>query len=147
MAKKQETVKLGDYHIINKNKWTRAILGTVGRGGRLSGGVGEDATEMEKLAAYDKLGGLIRKGGNPIKIGSFYDFKEKKARTEPKITFLFRDLEGNEVEIGEKEKKPVEVEAAEMIREKRRVKDEKKLKEKKEEKEKRGTSKTKKDDE
>ena len=109
-------VLLADYEIVNLEKWDRVINGTLGKEGRLFGGVGEDAPDMLKLVQYDKLGGLIKKGGRVVKNGAFYDFKMRQARKKPVIEFLFRDIEGNEVVIPENEEIPMEVRAAEMIR-------------------------------
>ncbi len=98
----------------NHEKWNRAIFGAIGSLGTLTGGVGENASLEAKLAAYDKLGGLITKGGRKIKTGSFYDFAGKKARATPEVSYIFRDLEGEEVVVPEGEEVPLEVRAAEI---------------------------------
>lgn len=110
------------YTIVNEEKYNRAIHGTMSRGGVLIGGVGEGATDLEKLAEYDKLAGCIRKGKHKVKLGSFYDFKKRAPRPEPQVVLVFRDLEGNVVEIPEGDAIPVEVRAAEMAQEKARAK-------------------------
>lgn len=108
-----------DYELVNHDKLQRAIFGSVAGGGSLKGGVGEDASDGAKLAEYDRLGGLIRKGGRKVKTGSFWDFSKKKPREKPQVVFVFRDLEGNEVEIAEGKEIPLEIQAAETIKDKK----------------------------
>ena len=114
-------IKIGEYTIVNEDKFERAVNGVIGgaKGGQLIGGVGKDATDAQKLAEYDKLGGLIRKGDNKVKTGSFWDIKEKKMREKPEVILIFRDIEGNYVELGENETKPIEIVAAEKIAKKK----------------------------
>jgi hypothetical protein len=107
------------YVLVNESKVRRAIEGTVTKNGQLEGGVGSNATAEAIIAKYDQLGGLILSGGNKVKLGSFYDFEKKQARKEPKVTFIFRDLRGEEVEIEEGEEVPVEVKAAKLLKEKK----------------------------
>jgi hypothetical protein len=113
MTKKDEVVNILDYTIANLEKWDRAINGTVDRLGKQriraeggSCGVGENATDMEKLAEYDRLGGLILKDGEKIKTGSFYDFENKAPRTEPELIFL-AEIEGEIVDATEQEVKTI----------------------------------------
>jgi len=119
-----ETIK--GYTLVNSEKLDRAVNGTVGREGRLYGGIGEKASDEAKLAAYDKLGGLIKKGKNKVKIGSFYDFEKRKPREKPDVKLVFRGLEGEEIVLDEGEEKPIEVIAAEKIQEKKNKKKNKK---------------------
>ncbi len=78
-------LNFGDYLICNHEKYDRAINGAMGSQGRLSGGVGKDATAETILAEYDKLGGLIMtKDGQKVATGSFYDFENRIARTDVK---------------------------------------------------------------
>ena len=107
------------YTLVNESKVRRAIEGTVTKNGQLEGGVGQDATVETIVAKYDQLGGLILSGGNKVKLGSFYDFDKKQVRPEPKVTFVFRGLKGEEVEIEEGEEVPVEVKAAKLLKEKK----------------------------
>lgn len=115
------------YELQNAEKVDRAIFGAMSRGGALAGGVGENATDEAKLAAYDKLGGLILKDNHKVKMGSFWDFAKNKAREKPEVMLELRDLLGNKIEIAEGEAIPLEVKAAEMIEEKK-VKKVKKIK-------------------
>lgn len=108
-----------EFTVVNAEKWDRAINGTIGREGRLTGGVGEKASDEAKLAEYDRLGGLIMKGKNKVKMGSFYDFEARKPRVKPEITFVFRDIDGDEVLVPEGEEIPLEVKAAEMAKAKK----------------------------
>lgn len=98
----------------NPEKWNRAVEGTVMREGTLSGGVGKDASPEAKLAAYDKLGGLITKGGRKVKTGSFYDFKKQEPRKEPEVVLVLNNLDGDVVELPEGAEIPIEVQAAEL---------------------------------
>lgn len=105
------------YHLTNPGKLDRAIYGTVHRNGLPEGGVTEDASDLEVLAEYDRLGGLIQKDGRNVKMGSFYDFQKKLPRAHPEVFFVFRNLAGQEVEIAEGEAIPMEVQAAEKMQE------------------------------
>lgn len=98
----------------NSEKWNRAVFGSIGAEGALSGGSGEKASGEQKLANYDKLGGLVTKGGRKIKTGSFFDFATQSPKEKPEVIFVFRDLEGNIVEVPEGEEVPLEVRAAEI---------------------------------
>lgn len=105
-------MEIDGYTLMSADKVHRAIFGSMSAEGQLAGGVGEDASDNAKLAEYDRLGGLILKGGNKVKTGSFYDFGSKKVRTKPKVVFVFRDLNGEEVEVDDGEEIPMEVKAA-----------------------------------
>ncbi len=98
----------------NSEKWNRAVHGSMGAEGTLNGGVGENASGEEKLAAYDKLGGYITKGGRKVKMGSFYDFKAKAKKDKPEVVLVFRDLEGNNIEVPEGDEVPLEARVAEI---------------------------------
>ena len=103
-------MKIGVYNLDNEDKVKRAIYGVVTKAGQLSGGVGEDATDELKLAAYDRLGGLITKDGNKIKTGSFCDVVESKKQgravplKEPNVVYL-DSIDGVQVELDEEEAK------------------------------------------
>ncbi len=120
MAKVEKVNTIDGFSIANDEKFRRAIYGANTQGGKLSGGVGENASNAAKLAEYDRLGGLILKGKAKVKTGSFFDFEDtKKPRTTPKVVLVFRDLNGEEVEIADGEEIPMEVKAAEIQREKK----------------------------
>lgn len=109
-------MKIGEFILENENKLHRAINGTVGKNGAAEGGVGEKAADEDILAAYDKLGGLITKEGNKVKIGSFYDFAKKTKREVPEVLLEFRDIDGDVVELGVDEDLPIEVKAARLAK-------------------------------
>ena len=110
------------YDLANSDKVERMLNGSMGSGGKLYGGVGEKAADEEKLAEYDRLGGLITKGGNKVKTGSFYDFEKKQPREKSEVVFVFKDLEGRVVNIPEGEEVPIEVKAAEIAKKQKPVK-------------------------
>jgi len=126
----KEKIKISDYHIVNEEKYDRAINGQMGDLGRLENGLvhkykDKDVDEIpdgEKLAAYDRLGGLIRKDGRKVAMGSFYDFEKKKPREVPKVMLEFRDLEGGRELVPEGEAVPPELVAAEAMQKKRLIK-------------------------
>ena len=99
-------MKIKEFELVNDEKFNRAIFGKKDGSKVIFKGVGEDATDEEKIACYDKLGGLILKDGVKVKMGSFYDFETKKARTEPEIIFE-SVVEGTQVELSEDEAKAV----------------------------------------
>ncbi len=107
------------YVLSNPDKVERMLHGTLAREGKLSGGVGDEATDEAKLAEYDRLGGLILKDGHKVKTGSFYDFVARKPREKPEVLLVFKDLEGNTVELPEGKDLPLEVKAAEQIKAKK----------------------------
>lgn len=134
MAKEIKT-KDGKFTFANAEKHNRAIHGSMGHGGMLQGGVGEKATEEAIIAEYDRLGGLILVGNRKVKTGSFYDFDKKAPRETPEIVFIFRDIEGDEIEVAEGTEVPIEVKAAEIKKEKKVKKEKKEVKESSEDEE------------
>lgn len=119
MAKKIQIDKpnvINGYTLANPDKLHRAIFGSIAERGEAKSGVGEDAKPAEVLAAYDKLGGLIRKGSAKVKTGCFWDFENNCAFAKPKAILVFHDLKGRSVELPEGEEVPVEIQAAEKIR-------------------------------
>ncbi len=114
--------EINGYECVTADKLERAINGSIGDGGKLQGGVGEEASDNEKLAQYDKLGGLILKGKYKVKMGSFYDFEKGQPKEHPEVILVLKDLEGNVVEIPEGKPLPLEVQAAESIKEKKKIK-------------------------
>lgn len=55
-------------------------------------GVGEEASDLELLTEYDRLGGYITLGGKKIENGTFYDARKKRAVTEPAPKFAKKPL-------------------------------------------------------
>ena len=122
---KKEGRKLEGYVCVNEAKLDRVINGSMASGGKLEGGLGEGASEKDILVAYDKLGGLITKDGIKVKIGSFYDFENKQARSKPEVMLLFTDVTGTVVEVPEGEALPPTVAAAQFIEKEKAKKDKK----------------------
>lgn len=90
MKKKAEHVvispkEFGGYELYSHDKLDRVFNGVTGEHGLLTGGIGKDAPLEQILAEYDKLGGLIKKDGLKLATGSFYDFRNKKAREIPSL--------------------------------------------------------------
>jgi len=103
-----------EFDIINIEKLDRVVNGVLKGDGTMTGGVGEDASTEEILAAYDKAGGLIKRNGDTVRTGSFYNFRKKEAHKEPKIEFVFR-VNGKEVFVPEGQELPGEVRAARIL--------------------------------
>lgn len=110
------------YELPNDEKYDRAVYGSMGQGGKLIGGVGDDASDELILAAYDRLGGLILKDGDKVQMGCFCDFEESKkldkvvAFDKPFLIFEHRDNDGNLHLVDEDEEEPEEVKMAKLER-------------------------------
>lgn len=113
--------KLKGFVIKNDGKYQRAVLGSPNARGEMSGGVGEKATEGEKLAAYDRLGGLILSNGRKIKMGSFWDFKKNKRVEKPEPIIEIR-VDGELFEYPLGKELPLEVKAKETLDKRRKDK-------------------------
>jgi hypothetical protein len=110
---------INGFELVNLNKLERAVYGSMSAEGSLKGGVGEGASDAAIIAEYDRLGGLITKDGDKVLTGSFYDFEAKKPRSVPEVSFVFRDLDGDEVVIAEGAAVPMSVRAAKAQAEKK----------------------------
>lgn len=107
------------FELINSEKVERALVGTVQRTGALSGGVQKPDGTYDGdalLAEYDRLGGLVRKDGEKVKTGSFYDFKAKRPHAEPAVFLEFR-INGRVTEVALDEPLPPVVKAAKVAAE------------------------------
>lgn len=107
------------YTLMNPEKLERALHGAVTGNGTQIGGVANADGSFDEdalLAEYDKSGGLIMRGIDRVKTGSFYDFKLRKPRSEPKVVFLYR-VNGQEVEIEDGVELPGMVKAARTLAE------------------------------
>lgn len=102
------------FELVNAEKVGRVVEGILGKDGHLTGGVGNDAASELILAHYDRAGGLIRKNGDIVRTGSFYDFKAKVPRKKPQVEFVFR-VNGREVYVPEGTELPGEVRAARLL--------------------------------
>ena len=122
------------YTLVNAEKLDRALNGAQQADSSRIGGVGNgayyekgwkkegvkleakevDVLETALLAEYDKLGGLIYKDSDKVKMGSFYDFKAKKPFVKPVVKLVFM-INGKEVEIVEDAPVPAIVQAARTL--------------------------------
>lgn len=93
---------VGEFVLMNDEKVDRAIFGSLTRLNTRAGGVGPDAQPNALLAEYDRLGGFIAKNGLKVKEGSFFDFKIRKPRAEPIVSFIL-NVEGENIEGTEEE--------------------------------------------
>lgn len=99
------------FEAVNEEKMERAISGTLSRNAQRVGGVGDEAEDSAKLAEYDRLGGLVKLGGDKVKRGCFWDFKGKKAVKTPVVLLSF-NINGKNVDVPADEPLPSEVRAA-----------------------------------
>lgn len=113
--------QVGSFVLVNEEKVLRAVHGSVTREGKMSGGVGENASDEVLLAEYDRLGGLVLKENLKVKTGSFYDFSKKAPRAEPEVTFV-TELDGDLVEVTEEEAKAIKVAKEKVAKVKRKAK-------------------------
>jgi len=123
------------YDLINVSKVDRALNGVQKNDGNFIGGIGRgayrvegvwkrddielsetevDSLETALLAEYDKLGGLIVKGDDKVKTGSFYNIAARKPRAVPEVKFIYR-IGGRVVEVPEGIELPGEVKAVKIL--------------------------------
>ena len=109
-------MNIGKYTLVNDEKVQRALVGTPTRLGQLSGGLQsrpdwstlkQEEKDKILLAEYDKLGGLITKGGLKVSSGTFWDFKQKGLKDKPSETFEM-NIEGDIIAISEDEAKAID---------------------------------------
>lgn len=129
-------MEIKSYILENQDKVERALNGTPRGDSSRIGGVGQGAyfdgvwkkdgkelsvAEVDKLetallAEYDRLGGRITKGGDKVKMGSFFNFPARKPHDEPKVKFEYR-INGRTVEVPAGTELPGEVKAAKILAE------------------------------
>lgn len=132
-------MEIQGYTLLNKEKVERALNGTPRGNGSPIGGIArgvyfndetnvwmrdgsnltpDEVSSLENslLAEYDKLGGAIKRGGDLVKMGSFYDFKSNTPRSKPKVSFEFR-VNGKVVEVPDGAELPGVVKAAKILEE------------------------------
>lgn len=135
---------VGNYTLVNPEKVDRALNGSQQADSTRVGGVGKGAykegniwmrggevisekdvviLESALLAEYDRLGGLIRKGGDKVVTGSFYDFKARKSLNPPMVKFEFM-INGKQVVIGEEDEVPSIVRAARELQKEDEIEEE-----------------------
>ena len=103
-----EETKVGKYKLANPDKVLRALDGSPNDKGMLMGGVRNadgNYDDAALLAEYDRIGGLILLGEDKVKIGSFYDFANRKPLAEPKVMLSFR-VNGELVEVAAEDNSP-----------------------------------------
>jgi hypothetical protein len=108
--------KVGAYTLGNPDKVRRALDGTPNQSGVVAGGVRKtDGTwdNAALLAEYDRIGGVILKGEDKVKTGSFYDFAARRPRDESAVVFVYR-INGEVVEVAAEKEKPGKVKAAQQ---------------------------------
>lgn len=108
------------FTLVNPDKVNRALDGAMNERGEFVGGVRkEDGTfdKAELLAEYDRIGGLIKKGEDKVRTGSFFNFAARKPRPEPTVEFEFR-VNGEMVIVKATEEKPNVVKAVQQAEKK-----------------------------
>jgi hypothetical protein len=71
-----ESIPASEYLIVNSGgKYARALENLAKNGV-------DKPTEYEILCEYDRLGGLITKGGDKVPMGTFWDFVTGRAKPE-----------------------------------------------------------------
>lgn len=129
-------MKIKEFILENPDKVERALNGTPRGDNSSIGGVGggayfdgtwkkdgenlnEEAVEKLEdaiLAEYDRFGGLIRKNGDKVKTGSFYNFAARKPHETSKVVFQYR-VNGKTVDVPAGVELPGEVKAAKILAE------------------------------
>ena len=108
-------MQVGDFNLVNDDKVRRVLDGETDSKGKLVQGLGEDAIEEDPdavIAAYDKLGGLIRgEEGAKVKTGCFFDFKNGVPFKNPKVVYEFL-INGERVDLDADEEPTLEMKAA-----------------------------------
>ena len=128
-------MNIQDYILVNSEKVDRALNGSQQASSDRVGGVGNGAyfesgqwkrsgevlsekevavLESALLAEYDRLGGLIKKGGDKVMMGAFYDFKGRKPKIKPDVKLVFM-INGREMIIDADEPAPPVIKAAQEL--------------------------------
>lgn len=116
----EKALVVNGFTLVNPDKIKRVLDGEQDEHGRFRGGIRAEDGSYDKgalLAGYDKLGGLVKKGEDKVRMGSFYDFAGRKARVEPKVEFEFR-VNGEIVIVPAEEEKPNKVKAVQILEKK-----------------------------
>lgn len=127
-------MEIQEFTLVNTEKLERALNGTQTGSGTVIGGVGSGAyfddgwkrngeplsesevatLEHALLAEYDKIGGLVMKGDDKVKTGSFYNFTARKPRATPEVVFTYL-VNGQIVDVPAEEETPGIVKAAKKV--------------------------------
>lgn len=130
-------MQINGFSLVNEEKLGRALNGPGLPNNPAARGVGDGAyikdekffkdgaelegAELKKLesailAEYDRLGGLIVRGKDKVKSGSFYDQKGRCPRAKPMVVFIY-NVNGKFVEVADGVELPGEVKAAKVLAE------------------------------
>lgn len=115
-----ELLKIKGFTLVNEDKVNRALNGSGNDKGEFVGGVMKaDGTYDHDalLAEYDRIGGLIKKGEDKVRTGSFYDFRARKPRAEAAVEFEFR-VNGEVIYVPAEKETPNAVKAVKIAAEK-----------------------------
>ncbi len=120
-------IKEGVFVLQNEGKVRRIVENTTGSSGNLIKGLGADAKPEDVIAAYDRIAGYITgKEGAKVKMGSFYDFENKKAFEKPEVVYLFRvpSARGGSrnIEVKADDPLPLEAQASQQVEKEKKVK-------------------------
>lgn len=104
------------YELLNADKVRRVIEGDPTRDGNKGGIMKADGKwdDDELLARYDRLGGAISFNGDKVQTGSFWDFRNKKAKEKPEVMLEFR-INGQLTVVPAEEEAPAIVKAARLV--------------------------------
>lgn len=111
--------KIGEFTLVSPEKVERAMNGSITQNGQIIGGVTKEDGKYDDaalLAEYDRLGGLIRKGADTVKTGSFYDFRNRRPKAKPEVVLVYQ-INGKIVEVKDGEETPGIVKAAKILNE------------------------------
>lgn len=105
-----------EFELVDPIKVDRVLNGTTNNRGGLTPGIMQNGEFDEDvlLAEYDKIGGLVRLDGNKVKMGSFYDFRNRKAFEKPEVMLTFK-VNGKFVDVPADKELPPIVKAAKML--------------------------------
>jgi hypothetical protein len=126
----REPMTVKGFTMMNPDKIRHALYGDENESASAFKGIADADGSYDEdllLATCDKFGGLIKKGSDKVKTGSFWDIKGKKAHATPKVVFEY-NINGDIIEVAADEEAPKIVQAAKLAEE---VKAEKKSKKKK----------------
>lgn len=113
-----EVKKAGVFSLMNMDKVGRALDGTPNDKGMPVGGIRKEDGSYENselLAEYDRMGGLIRKGEDKVKTGSFYDFQNRRPREKAVVEFVY-NVNGKFVTVSADKEMPGEVKAVKKVK-------------------------------
>lgn len=112
MPTKKVTIGKTEFTLVNADKVRRVLEGEKNGSRVVFKGLGSKPDPMQLIAEYDRRAGLIRgRDGAAVKTGCFWDFENGEPFADPKVVYIFR-VNGEVVELGEDEERPMQVQAA-----------------------------------